>query len=110
MQVPYVVFLVLYAIGFIAGCFIHGKEMKGNRNAGASVFGSALKIGLLIWGGFFSHIAWPQVWIIVMVAIDAIGSILTDGRPFGRHHVLHTLIGLALTFIPLYCGGFFGQG
>jgi hypothetical protein len=108
MPVPYIIFLVLYAISFTGGCFMHGKILNGNQNAGSCVFVHTLKIGLLVWGGFFNQIGWPQIWIAVLSCIDVIITILKDGKPFGRYNVSETIIGLILTFVPLYFGGFFG--
>jgi hypothetical protein len=107
MPVPYIILLLLYVIGFVGGCCLHGEEF-GERHAGGIVLFQTLKIGLLMGGGFFNHIAWPQIWIISLSCIDLIMGIVTDGQPIGKHSVLSTLIGYTITFFPLYFGGFFG--
>lgn len=51
---------------------------------------------------------WPQITIIVLVALSVGINLALHGKPrTGTHSVWVGLFGAALTVVPLYYGGFF---
>ena len=54
MSTPAMIYLALTFIAIGAQIHLHGKPYKGNHHFGGWLFGKALFVGLLYWGGFFS--------------------------------------------------------
>lgn len=55
MGAPQIILIVLYALSLGMVISKHGEEKTNEKyNAWAGLIGTAIQIGLLIWGGFFS--------------------------------------------------------
>lgn len=53
MGIPQIIIIVLYAMGLGINLVKHGEPLEGKHNIVTSLIGTAIMIGLLIWGGFF---------------------------------------------------------
>ena len=53
MGAPQMILVVFYALGLGIAVSQHGKPKEGKTNAVYSLIGTAIVVGLLIWGGFF---------------------------------------------------------
>jgi hypothetical protein len=51
---PQGILLAFEFIGVCATALLNGKPKNGTHDLGARIFASALVLGLLYWGGFFS--------------------------------------------------------
>ena len=54
MHAPQIIVLILYAITIGIELAQHGETEVKKHNVFVAMFGSALMLGLLWWGGFFS--------------------------------------------------------
>lgn len=54
MHAPQIIVLVLYAMAIGIELPQHGETYMSKHNAFISMIGTALMLGLLWWGGFFS--------------------------------------------------------
>jgi len=53
MHAPQIIWIVIAAVALLFAARDHGKTTR--RNFWAQLIGAALGVGLLLWGGFFSH-------------------------------------------------------
>jgi hypothetical protein len=54
MGAPQIIYIVLTALGLLLVAEKHGKVPEKPENLWTSLFATAIVVGLLIWGGFFS--------------------------------------------------------
>lgn len=54
MRAPHIIYIVLLTFSLTVDCIKHGQPKTGEYNAVISLFGAALSIALLWWGGFWS--------------------------------------------------------
>ena len=54
MRAPQIIYIAMLAAGAGIAMVKHGKPKEGNYNFWTSLLSSAIVVGLLIWGGFFS--------------------------------------------------------
>jgi hypothetical protein len=54
MGIPQIIYLSLIGINLLASAYLHGRARESKHNVFISLFGAALSIGLLYWGGFFN--------------------------------------------------------
>ncbi|UXN70937.1 hypothetical protein N8A98_07040 [Devosia neptuniae] len=51
---------------------------------------------------------WPQITIIVLIALSVGINLAMHGKPrTGTHNVGYSILGSAIWLVPLYYGGFF---
>lgn len=52
--------------------------------------------------------AWPQITMIVLLALSLGVNLADHGKPKdGEHNFTHSLVSVAIFSTLLYCGGFF---
>jgi uncharacterized membrane protein len=53
MKAPQIIMIVLLSIGIVSGLMKHGEQRKDKYSVWSSLFGAALMVALLWWGGFW---------------------------------------------------------
>ena len=53
MRAPQIILIILYALGLGIAMKEHGQYEYKKSNFFVSLLGTAIQVGLLIWGGFF---------------------------------------------------------
>lgn len=54
MRAPQIIMIALFAINLCLNAYLHGKPREGKYSFWTTLIGQAMKVGLLLWGGFFS--------------------------------------------------------
>ena len=54
MGVPQILMVALFAVALLIGAYEHGKPKTGKNNFWSELVGTAIQVGLLVWGGFFN--------------------------------------------------------
>jgi LPXTG-motif cell wall-anchored protein len=54
MHTPQIIMIILIVLGVGVDLERHGKPKTGEHNIGWSLFGAAVTVALLWWGGFFA--------------------------------------------------------
>lgn len=54
METPQIICIILMGLNLLITAHLHGQD-KGKHNIFHTLINAGLTIGLLYWGGFFSH-------------------------------------------------------
>lgn len=55
MGVPQILVIAMYAVSLLIYANEHGKRKTGKTNFWTGLVGTAIQVGLLVWGGFFGR-------------------------------------------------------
>lgn len=55
MHAPQIILIIIYAMGFGITLVKHGQPREETYNIWSFLISLGIQMGLLIWGGFFSH-------------------------------------------------------
>lgn len=95
--------LILYSLG--ANAAYSGKTYK-RGSFGVALVVKIIATAILICGGFYRAVSWPQVVWTVLAVIDLGCSYKMAGQE-GRYSLSISLISTVLTMFILTMGGFF---
>lgn len=110
---PQIIWLVLSVVGLILLIVLNGNEVEQkNSSIIGSFIGSLLGVGLLFWGGFFTHFSVPQFFWVIYISLNFLGDVqkIAWQTTSHRHNLFTTLSFTALSVGTLYMGGFFTGG
>ena len=102
---PQWAFVVIILLGIGLSAAFSGKEMK-RGSFGASLLGKIIQTVILICGGFYQNIGWPQVVVIVLLVINLGLSYQLSGQKY-KKSLLATLISDVVVMVLLVVGSFF---
>ena len=110
-MIPQIIWLFLQALNIIINAVKHGQEKKPSTLS-SYIISFVLEFGLLIWGGFFSYISWPQIVIIILYGLIALSLIYIDKTPNKeetkpKYDVFSTAIVVVIITLIYLAGGFF---
>ena len=102
---PQYVFIAILLLGIGHSAARSGEETTYSSFSN-SLIGTVLNTVILICGGFYQTISWPQVVWIVLIVIDLGFSYKVSGKK-KQISILTTLIDDAIMMYLLIMGGFF---
>ena len=102
---PQWVFVVILLLGIGVSAALSGKE-KTRGSFGASLVGKIVQTIILVCGGFYQTISWPQVVWIILLVIDLGFAYKVSGQKT-RESLFATLVSDAFAIFLLIMGGFF---
>jgi hypothetical protein len=109
MHAPQIIYIVLIGLNIVFVGYKHGQEKTGHYNLGGVTVSLLVVVGLMFWGGFFSHgMDVPQIVMCVLFGIGYILAIAMDGKPEkGKYNILYTVVTEGIKLILLHAGNFF---
>ena len=107
MGIPQIIILILIGIDVLFAINKHGQKQEHGYNIFASVFAAALTLGILLWGGFFNHVGWPQVVILVLNAFVLMVVAAKHGGVRPVYNAYSAVIGKGILIWLLMAGHFF---
>lgn len=105
---PQILLLGLMALGAGVRLAQYGKPNTGTYNFYTALIAKVITVGILIWGGFFAVMEWPQIVIILIMMVDLGAHLVLHGeKPGGTYGCGGTIISNTVFLALLYAGGFF---
>ena len=102
---PQWAFVVIPLLSISISAAQSGKE-ETHSSFGVFLVAKVIQAIVLICGGFYQNIGWPQVVWIVILAINIGLAYRLSGQKY-QESLLRTLIDSAITMFLLIMGGFF---
>jgi hypothetical protein len=104
MQFPQIFMILIIIISLYYSAKNHGQVVENNFTKFA--FSMILNILILIWGNFFSVIAWPQLTIIIIMILSVCLRINQDNDFYEIENFYHLLFSVLVFIFLLYHGNF----
>jgi len=102
---PQWVFIAIILLGIGLSAALSGKEKK-HSSFGVALVAKIIQTIILVCGGFYQTISWPQVVWIVLLVIDLGFSYRVSGQK-DKESLFATLVSDAVAMFLLIMGGFF---
>jgi hypothetical protein len=115
MGTPQIVYLAIVFLDIIVTAIYHGKEISRSRHVSITL-SLFVVLGLLAWGGFFSHgVRFPQILMCILLILSYFVNLFQDEESIKKHmpkqyNVFSVIVSKSIMIIILYAGGFFGGG
>ena len=106
MGVPQILWVVMTTYG--VANVIYNPAATRVANAGHALVRIALLFALLVWGGFFDVMSWPQITWLALAVIAIHTNVAHHGMVVQRPNIVVYALCLTFAVFIFYSGGFFG--
>lgn len=105
-MLPQIIFIVLLCLGI--GFKIKEQGKKETINAVSTSIAILLTQALYYWGGFWSQGEWPQLAMVVVVALALVMSVIEHNKEkVNKGLNAYSVLGTVISIVLLYFGHFF---